>query len=265
MKHSFKKLLAAVMCVVMMFTMVSVVTSAASYSNPVFSVTVLSETNSKVTVSLNLVSGKFNCADFQFVATNGYTLASIEKGAALTQYDNNSNNSPSWGQSYVATGKVSIAFMQLYSATGSFYVATYNKSSSATSKNGDFSVIFSNCSVVEKGNTIPLAPSVKFGATTLSLSAANLEMNYKDSANITYTTNASSDCKVEWSSSNEDVVAVDENGSVYAAGKGDATITCTVTDASGKEVASQTCDVTVNYTFGQWLIIILLFGWIWYI
>lgn len=45
--------------------------------------------------------------------------------------------------------------------------------------------------------------------------------------------------------------------------KGTATITCTVTDSNGNTV-TDTCNVTVKYNFGQWLIVIILFGWIWY-
>ncbi len=44
---------------------------------------------------------------------------------------------------------------------------------------------------------------------------------------------------------------------------GTATITCTVTDSNGNTV-QDTCKVTVKYSFGQWLIVILLFGWIWH-
>lgn len=68
---------------------------------------------------------------------------------------------------------------------------------------------------------------------------------------------------VKYSSSNTKVATVDENGKVYAAKKGSATITCTVTDSNGNTV-QDTCKVTVKYSFGQWLIKILLFGWIWY-
>lgn len=95
---------------------------------------------------------------------------------------------------------------------------------------------------------------------------SNISMNYKDSTVITPAINADGGVEytVTYSSSDPDVVYVDENGEVYAAGKGDATITCTVTDEYGN-VVTDTCDVEVTYNFGQWLIIILLFGWIWYI
>ncbi len=99
-----------------------------------------------------------------------------------------------------------------------------------------------------------------------SVSIGDISMNYKDSTTVT--PNISADEGVEYtvtySSSEPSVATVDENGNVYASGKGDATITCTVTDEYGN-VVTDTCDVEVKYSFGQWLIIILLFGWIWYI
>ena len=99
-----------------------------------------------------------------------------------------------------------------------------------------------------------------------SVDIADIEMNSKDSTTIT--PNISADEGVEYtvtySSSDTDVAYVDENGNVTATGKGSAEITVTVTDEYGN-VVTDTCDVEVKYTFGQWLIIILLFGWIWYI
>ena len=65
---------------------------------------------------------------------------------------------------------------------------------------------------------------------------------------------------VTWKSSNDAVVKVDpENGSLYAVGRGTATVTATTEDGR-----TASCTVTVQYTWWQWLIRILLFGWIWY-
>lgn len=58
-------------------------------------------------------------------------------------------------------------------------------------------------------------------------------------------------------------VTVDENGKIYAAKKGTANITVTVTDSQGN-VVTDTCKVEVKYTWWQWIIKIVLFGWIWY-
>ena len=94
---------------------------------------------------------------------------------------------------------------------------------------------------------------------------SDIKINYKKSETINYSVTADKGSKysVSFTSSNPKVVTVDENGKVYAAKKGSATITCTVTDSNGNTV-QDTCKVTVKYSFGQWLIKILLFGWIWY-
>lgn len=257
MKNSIKKIISIIMCAVMLFAMGAIASSAASYANPVFEVAVLSESSSEVTVSLNLVSGKFNCADFAFVAGSGYTCKNIKMGESLS-------NADSMGQSNVNNGKVSVLCTSLYSQTGSFYTATFIKTGSSSFKSGDVKVVFSNCSVLEDGDTIVLYPTVTY-EVEISLDKTDVSMNYKDSTGIGYSTNASAGCTVVWSTSDDDVATVDENGEVYAAGKGEATITCSVVDAAGNVLAEDTCDVTVEYSFGQWLIIILLFGFIWYI
>ena len=47
---------------------------------------------------------------------------------------------------------------------------------------------------------------------------------------------------VKYSSSNTKVATVDENGKIYGAKKGNATITCTVTDSYGNIVTSTNID-----------------------
>ena len=112
---------------------------------------------------------------------------------------------------------------------------------------------FSYYAIVEK------PASVKF------VSIGDIELKYKKSAKITPNINADEGANytVSYSSSNEKVATVDQNGKVYGAKRGDAKITCTVMDENGNTV-SDTCNVKVKYSFGQWLIKILLFGWIWY-
>ena len=98
-----------------------------------------------------------------------------------------------------------------------------------------------------------------------SVSLDDISLNYKKSATLNPTVTADDGAKytVEYESSNPKVATVDKNGKVYAAKRGTATITCTVTDELGGTV-TDTCKVTVKYNFGQWLIKIFLFGWIWY-
>ena len=92
----------------------------------------------------------------------------------------------------------------------------------------------------------------------------SISLNYKSSTklNVTYGP-VHGDYTMKYESSNPKVASVDDNGKVTALKKGSATITCTVTDSNGNS-ASDTCEVKVVYTWWQWLIKIVLFGWIWY-
>ena len=112
---------------------------------------------------------------------------------------------------------------------------------------------FSEYAVVET------APSLK------GVDIKDIKLTYKKSEKIKPNITADEGAKytVKYESSNPKVASVDKNGKVTALKKGSAKITCTVTDSNGNTV-SDTCTVTVKYNFGQWLIIILLFGWIWY-
>ena len=99
-----------------------------------------------------------------------------------------------------------------------------------------------------------------------SVSVDNITINYKDSVTLkpTVTADPGAQYTVKYESSNPNVVKVNEKtGEVTGMKRGTATITVTVTDTTGNTV-SDTCKVTVKYTVWQWIIKILLFGWIWY-
>lgn len=100
-----------------------------------------------------------------------------------------------------------------------------------------------------------------------SVSIDDISLNYKKSTtlNPTITADDGAEYKVEYSTSNAKVATVDKNGKVTATkrGSGTATITCTVTDSNGN-VVKDTCKVSVSLTWWQWIITIVLFGWIWY-
>ena len=116
------------------------------------------------------------------------------------------------------------------------------------------------------GNGIE-ARKVEFRSNNVSsVSIDDITLNYKKSTTLNPTIKADEGAEytVKYESSNPKVASVDKNGKVTALKKGTAKITCTVTESNGNTV-SDTCNVTVKYNFGQWLIIILLFGWIWYI
>lgn len=100
---------------------------------------------------------------------------------------------------------------------------------------------------------------------SINLDAETLNLNYKSTATLNPIVFASGDVEydIKYETSNPKVVSVDENGKVTALKKGSADITVTVTDEYGNSL-SDTCKITVTYTWWQWIIRIVLFGWIWY-
>lgn len=68
---------------------------------------------------------------------------------------------------------------------------------------------------------------------------------------------------VKYYSDSDNVIVNEDTGMLYGAKRGSANITVEVTDSNGN-VLTDTCKVTVEYTWWQWLIKIVLFGWIWY-
>ena len=98
-----------------------------------------------------------------------------------------------------------------------------------------------------------------------TVSVNDIGLNYKKSValNPSVTVDENASYTVTYTSSDTSVARVDENGKVYGAKKGSAEITVTVTDEYGNTV-SDTCKVNVTYAWWQWIIVIVLFGWIWY-
>ena len=106
-------------------------------------------------------------------------------------------------------------------------------------------------------------PMVEVKATDITISMESFSMNYKQSSRLyadVVPEEAAFSTDITWESSNPKVCTVDENGTVYAAGKGTATITASTPDG---ELTSE-CTVTVTYSWLQWIIVYILFGWIWY-
>ncbi len=116
------------------------------------------------------------------------------------------------------------------------------------------------CGEALRTETIPMLPAKVYG-----VSVSDVSLDYKATATITPAVNADNGAKytVSYSSSDPSVTNVDANGKVTATGTGNATITCTVKDTQGNTV-TDTCEVKVSYNWWQWIIVIVLFGWIWY-
>ena len=108
--------------------------------------------------------------------------------------------------------------------------------------------------------------------TTKSFSCFEVLMNFgfeTDFVELVYLTSAhlpATTCdglSVTYISSNTDIVAVDANGNITTNGRGTATVTATFENEYG-ETFTDICEVKVKFTFWQWLIYILIFGFIWY-
>lgn len=104
----------------------------------------------------------------------------------------------------------------------------------------------------------PDEPETKF-----SVKVNDFTLNYKGTAKLNPEIKSLLKYNVEYSSSDESVVTVDKDGNVTATGEGTAEITVRVTNTFGMTV-EDTCKVTVAKAWWQWLIVIFLFGWIWY-
>ena len=99
----------------------------------------------------------------------------------------------------------------------------------------------------------------------LKVKVNGLDLIYRENGKIrTIITNGNADkCSYSYTSSNTDVACVDDAGNIVTKGRGRTTITCTITDEYGR-TAKNTCTVEVRFTFWQWIIWFLLFGFLWY-
>lgn len=120
---------------------------------------------------------------------------------------------------------------------------------------------------IDVNNFVAVGQTIKYSGSAPKQEEVKEEgafvVNYKATASLKDELNSTilKDYKLKWSSSDESIVTVDDDGNIYGVKAGTATVTAKSTD--GK--FTKTFDVQVNYSVLQWIIIIVLFGWIWYI
>jgi len=85
----------------------------------------------------------------------------------------------------------------------------------------------------------------------------NISLRYRSTTQLNLVTTAPG--TIIWDSSNQNIVTVGRNGSITGLATGMAQITATDSDGF-----YATCTVTVSYVWWQWLIMLFLFGWLWY-
>lgn len=113
--------------------------------------------------------------------------------------------------------------------------------------------------------TLSENPAVEPEETVKNVKINDIEVFYRDSAKITPVIEGADaeNCIVKYTSSDTSRVVVNDDGVITTVHKGEATITCTVTDEYGNTV-KDTCTVTVKFQWWQWIIWILIFGFLWY-
>ncbi len=90
----------------------------------------------------------------------------------------------------------------------------------------------------------------------------NISLTYKSSLKLTPAVNKGD--TVSYEVADKNVLYVDsETGFVTTVGEGQTEVVCTVTSPDGK-IYSETYNITVTYTWWQWIVRILFFGWLWY-
>lgn len=261
----FKKILAVMLVAVMMIGFSAISSSAESV--PQFSYMIKSQTNSTVVLEFSYDGGGFNSFDVEFVALSS-NIGSCKTIAKTTDFK---NICMEYGDQYYIvssasnplTAMFSIASTKTFDRATSICEVTFEKKTSAQVTSKDFRIKFSSC-VITNGDVNTDVTSkvvvVRSDAGFIKFDSDSISANYKSSKKIGYQSNYSAD-QIKWESSNEKVATVDDQGNVKMTGKGTATITATSLDGE----ATAECKVTVNYSAGQWIIIIVLFGWIWYI
>ncbi|MBR3835403.1 MAG: Ig-like domain-containing protein [Clostridia bacterium] len=254
--RTVKKLLALVLSVL---TLVSVCAFSASAADaPELSLTIVSQTNNEVVVKLTLEKGEFNSMNATFI-----TSSAIGKCTEITiNKDGVDMSAPNADKNKFAVASAEIPLK----ATRTVCTAKFTKTSSAAIKNSDITLDVGACAIAVMNQygmltnkDITKSVKVNVNYASFALNNNSYAVNYKDSFTVDFTSNYPAEA-LTWTSSNEKVAKVDANGNVYASGTGNATITVKSNDG----VVNESVEVKVSYTVLQWIIVIVLFGWIWY-
>ena len=263
-----KKIIAVILALITALT-VSVV-SASAIDAPTFSIRVVSESGTTAVVRIALEKGFFNGADIQLVtssAVKGCTSFVTAQGYKDVATDYMLNHSATVSLAMNKdTMDSSLASTKAFHAKLDLYDLTLEKKTSAPLTADDLDLYIESCSIenddASSGNqNLEIREFVKVQKifNSFKLNDTSISLNYKKRATLSYDSTYAPE-ELTWTSSNEKVATVDDKGNVYASGTGNATIT--VTSADGK--VNESCEVSVSYQWWEWIIVIVLFGWIWY-
>ena len=123
---------------------VAMLVSAFAANAPKFSVDLVKESATEVSVSLSLVDEGFQNFDAQITAAEGLTLTAIEKSEAFGNFIVNSSGA--LASQNLTTGKISLATVDAYKVKGAIFTFTFTKSADKDVTKDDISVTFFTCS-----------------------------------------------------------------------------------------------------------------------
>ena len=261
---TFKKIFAVILAVITVMSLGVISSSAASAVAPKFELKIVSQTKEDAVIELSILSGEFNSVDLELKASSA--ISSIRTIITTGEFDKLVKEIKMGGNQFVessstVTGRISLASTETINKATSIYDIYVKKASAADLVVGDLNARVIECIVSKNNVEEKVASKVTFSYTfgKVDVKEENVELNYKASTTLNLDTTYAKD-KIKWKSSNTGVATVDENGKVYAAGTGTATITAESEDG----YLNDTCTVKVSYAWWQWIIVIVLFGWIWY-
>jgi len=260
-----KKLFAMLLALVMVFSTVAISASALNNANlgvPTFQAKVISEDGTNVVVEFSLLKGNFASAEFTFTPQGN-----LKKIVSFTKADNLKAFIMDYDVSIASninTGRLAFASPTPLEGRMSLYQITFEKKTGANLKASDLAINVTNCdSYVKASDTDNVTSKVTVSVVpmdyAIELDTYSLEMNYKKTQKINVDTKLDTS-KLVWTSSNEKVATVDDQGNVTTVGTGNAVIKVATEDGS----VFAECNVNSSYSTIQWIIVIVLFGWIWY-
>lgn len=253
---AFKKITAVFMAILMIIGIGAVSASAASA--PTFELKIVSQDSKSAVLELSLASGEFNTFDAAFKTSANITIKSLYSTDDFNLYMNSLKRSGAQcaDSTSAQNGKISFASTAAVNKPTSLYTIEVSKKDTRDIVASDITVTFPECIVGNKSVASSVKTTYAFGSIEIDDS---LSLNYKQYGKINISTTLKTE-DIKWSSSNNSIAVVDTDGTVYAAGTGTAVITAENADGS----IADTCTVNVSYTWWQWIIVIVLFGWIWY-
>lgn len=260
-----KKIIVALLCVIMTLSVCSFPSFAASKADvaPKFQLVKISEDKNEIVAQLVLVGGNFAALDVSLKCSGN--VSGCTKITQTSEFKKFVSDVEDAGKQIAkatnpATGKISISTTVAAKSTLPLYDITLSKKNADPIKEGELTVKIDNSESYLGTSTVNTTSYASCTFVFATISKTELKMNYKDTAKLEYK-GSYSESNMEWKTSNPKVVSVDENGKVTATGKGTAEISIESKDGAIKA----TCKVTVKYSTIQWIIVYILFGWIWYV